>query len=65
MSSTRAEPQPIHDLGNDTTRFESGARPISMKGKNNEKTRRESLAQSLGTGMSWGGISVGSWIRDE
>ena len=30
-----------------------------------DKPRRESIAQSLGTGMSWGGVSVGSWIRDE
>lgn len=46
---------------------ESGARPISVKGRpnQNDKMRRESLAQSLGTGMSWGGVSVNSWIRDE
>ena len=65
MDATRTEPRPIHDPANDTTRFEAGARPISMKGKNNDKMRRESLAQSMGTGMSWGGVSVGSWIRDE
>lgn len=46
-------------------RPESGARPISVKGRQSDKMRRESLAQSLGTGMSWGGVSVNSWIRDE
>ena len=48
----------------DMSRFENGARPISMKGRAMDK-RRESLAQSIGMGMSWGGASVGSWIRDE
>jgi len=57
-------PQPAHDSSNDFGRFENGARPISMKGTSSDR-RRESIAQSLGTGMSWGGISVGSWIRDE
>ncbi|KAG8533914.1 uncharacterized protein KY384_001655 [Bacidia gigantensis] len=41
----------------------SGAQPISMSGQN--KPRRESLAGSMVTGMSWGGQSVGSWIRDD
>lgn len=49
----------------DMSRFENGARPISMKGRAMDKNRRESLAQSLGMGMSWGGASVGSFIRDE
>lgn len=40
----------------------SGAQPISM---NREKPRRESLAGSMVGGMSWGGVSVGSWVRDE
>lgn len=39
-----------------------GAQPISM---NREKPRRESLAGSMVGGMSWGGVSVGSWVRDE
>lgn len=45
----------------------AGSRPISVKGKtiDNRNMRRESIAQSLGMGMSWGGISVGSWVRDE
>ena len=43
----------------------SGAQPISMNASNREKPRRESLAGSMVTGMSWGGNSVGSWIRDE
>lgn len=35
------------------------------------KFRRESMVNSemarsiMGGGMSWGGVSVGSWIRDE
>ena len=45
--------------------IESGAQPMSMDTSNWEKPRRESLAGSLVQGMSWGGVSVGSWIRDE
>ncbi|KAI9883424.1 MAG: hypothetical protein M1823_004820 [Watsoniomyces obsoletus] len=40
----------------------AGARPISMKSGNRERPRRESQAGSM---MSWGGVSVGSWIRDD
>lgn len=49
------------------TAFQWGgeARPITMNNPNREKPRRESLAGSLVGGMSWGGVSVGSWIRDE
>lgn len=45
----------------------NGTKPISVSGSNRDKQqpRRESLAGSLVGGMSWGGISVGSWIRDE
>jgi transcription factor SFP1 len=40
----------------------TGAKPISVKDRN----RRESnTAGSFMNGMSWGGISVGSWVRDE
>jgi len=45
--------------------WSSEARPIAMNNSNREKPRRESLAGSLVGGMSWGGVSVGSWIRDE
>jgi transcription factor SFP1 len=42
--------------------YGSGAKPISMK----DRPRRESNAMgSFANGMSWGGVSVGSWIRDE
>lgn len=42
--------------------YGSGARPISMK----DRPRRESNTMgSFAGGMSWGGVSVGSWIRDE
>lgn len=39
----------------------TGARPISMK----DRPRRESGAGSFAGGISWGGVSVGSWIRDD
>lgn len=45
--------------------YGSGAQPISMSNANRERPRRESLAGSMVSGMSWGGISVGSWVRDE
>ena len=49
--------------GEGLSHLENGGRPIQSA---NGKLRRESIAQqSLTTGMSWGGISVGSWIRDE
>jgi transcription factor SFP1 len=43
--------------------YGNGARPISMK----DRPRRESNngMGSFAGGMSWGGVSVGSWIRDE
>ncbi|KAG9238076.1 hypothetical protein BJ875DRAFT_368662 [Amylocarpus encephaloides] len=46
----------------------AGAKPISMNIPNRHqdgRPRRESLAGSLVQGMSWGGVSVGSWIRDD
>lgn len=42
-----------------------GALPILMDNSNRKTSRRESIASSLVGGMSWGGVSVGSWIRDE
>lgn len=44
----------------------AGPKPISMNpNRDNGRARRESLAGSLMNGMSWGGLSVGSFIRDE
>ncbi|KAG9241149.1 hypothetical protein BJ878DRAFT_428766 [Calycina marina] len=56
-----------HSMGNGRQESFSGAKPISMNNPNrhNENRRRESLAGSLVGGMSWGGVSVGSWIRDD
>ncbi|PMD39510.1 hypothetical protein L207DRAFT_634093 [Hyaloscypha variabilis F] len=45
-----------------------GVKPISMNNpnRNNDgRPRRESLARRLVQDMSWGGVSVGSWIRDD
>lgn len=43
--------------------YGSGAQPIAMN--SSSKPRRESIAGSLAAGMSFGGVSVSSWIRDE
>lgn len=38
----------------------------SSFGPSQQKFRRESMAHSQGMGgISWGGMSVGSWLRDE
>lgn len=61
----RPIPQIASTSSDDFSRFEHGARQIPIKNAPSHQNRRESFAQSLGTGMSWGGLSVGSWIRDE
>jgi transcription factor SFP1 len=55
-------------LGRNQDESIGAAKPISMNNPNrnaDSRPRRESLAGSLVGGMSWGGVSVGSWIRDE
>ncbi|CRG89325.1 Transcription factor SFP1 [Talaromyces islandicus] len=52
-------------MGASMAQWGNGTKPISVMGSNREKPRRESLAGSLVGGMSWGGVSVGSWIRDD
>ena len=64
MSGTTFEP----GMGRGRQDSFGGAVPISMNNPNRNadgRPRRESLAGSLVQGMSWGGVSVGSWIRDE
>ncbi|KAJ5491271.1 hypothetical protein N7539_002838 [Penicillium diatomitis] len=59
-------PLPRKDsVTNATAQWGNGTKPISMTGSARDKGRRESLAGSLVGGMSWGGVSVGSWIRDD
>ena len=58
-------PAPRKDSIGTATQWGNGTKPISMAGSARDKGRRESLAGSLVGGMSWGGVSVGSWIRDE
>ncbi|MCJ1321980.1 Transcriptional regulator of ribosomal biogenesis proteins [Xylographa vitiligo] len=48
-----------------TPQYGTGAQPISMSGSNRGQPRRESIAGSMANGMSWGGVSVGSWLRDD
>lgn len=52
-------------IGNGMSQWGNGTKPISVNGPERDKPRRESIAGSLVGGMSWGGVSVGSWIRDE
>ncbi|KAL4895704.1 hypothetical protein BDV59DRAFT_172988 [Aspergillus ambiguus] len=61
----KAPPPRKDSIGAGTAQWGSGTKPISVSGSNRDKQRRESLAGSLVNGMSWGGISVGSFIRDE
>ena len=54
-----------HDSSGFGSNYGSGAQAIPMNGANKERPRRESMASSMVQGMSWGGVSVSSWIRDE
>lgn len=61
----KAPPPRKESIGPTTAQWGNGTKPISVSGSNRDRQRRESLAGSLVGGMSWGGVSVGSWIRDE
>jgi transcription factor SFP1 len=61
----KAPPPRKDSIGAATAQWGNGTKPISMSGSARDKGRRESLAGSLVGGMSWGGVSVGSWIRDD
>ncbi|GKZ79476.1 transcriptional regulator of ribosomal bioproteinsis proteins [Aspergillus niger] len=65
LSVFKAPPPRKDSIGAATAQWGNGTKPISMSGSNRDKGRRESLAGSLVGGMSWGGVSVGSWIRDD
>ncbi len=42
-----------------------GARQIPMNGRLERRESTYNMSNSLVGGMSWGGISMGSFIRDE
>ncbi|OJJ45611.1 hypothetical protein ASPZODRAFT_118598 [Penicilliopsis zonata CBS 506.65] len=65
LSMFKAPPPRKDSISAATAQWGNGTKPISVSGSNRDKQRRESLAGSLVGGMSWGGISVGSWIRDD
>lgn len=65
ISVFKAPPPRKDSIGAATAQWGNGTKPISVAGSNRDKNRRESLAGSLVGQMSWGGVSVGSWIRDE
>ena len=48
-----------------TPQYGSGAVPISVNGSGRNMNRRESIAGSMVGGISWGGVSMNSWVRDE
>lgn len=49
-----------------TPQYTSGAMPITMNNPGRHQQRRESnAAGSMMAGMSWGGVSMNSWIHEE
>lgn len=65
ISVFKAPPPRKDSVGTGSAQWGGGSKPISVTGSNRDRSRRESLAGSLVGQMSWGGVSVGSWIRDE
>ncbi|KAL6708875.1 Transcriptional regulator of ribosomal biogenesis proteins [Coniothyrium glycines] len=43
----------------------SASRPISMRDRGRRESSNNNNMGSFAGGMSWGGVSVGSWIRDD